>query len=62
MVEPKTKDLSVSFAPFNKKNEELLRTLNLAIFPVQYHNWFYQALTTYEKYTKLGFHFFYYLS
>ena len=53
-MESKNSELKVSFGPFNEKNAELVRALNLAIFPVQYHNWFYQALSNYVKYTRLG--------
>jgi len=48
------RELKISFGQFTEKNADLLRTLNLAIFPVQYHNWFYQALVQYTKYTRLG--------
>ncbi len=47
-------ELKVSLGNFNDKIVDMLRTFNLAIFPVTYHNWFYDSLNQYQKYTKLG--------
>lgn len=48
------KELPISFGKVNEKNTDLLKAFNLAVFPVTYAPSFYQALPTYEKFTKLG--------
>lgn len=50
----KAKELNVSYGSVTEKNIELVRTLNLAIFPVTYASGFYQTLPSYNKYSRLG--------
>ena len=47
-------DLKIAFGQVTEKNLELIRTLNLAIFPVIYNDGFYHKLMIYEKFCRLG--------
>lgn len=46
--------LKIDFGPINDKNVETLKSLNLAILPVQYNAMFYQKVLNYQKYSRLG--------
>ena len=48
------KELKISIGHITEKNVELMRTLNLHTFPVQYNPTFYKTLRSYEKYIRLG--------
>mmetsp|Transcript_66498 Transcript_66498/g.77165 ORF Transcript_66498/g.77165 Transcript_66498/m.77165 type:complete len:160 (+) Transcript_66498:32-511(+) len=56
-MEPsKTKDLPIAFGRITDKNTELVRALNLAVFPVVYQSSFYQSLPNYDNFTRLAFY------
>jgi len=48
-------ELKIAFGTINEKNLDLVRTLNLHTFPVQYNPMFYTALISYDKYTRLAY-------
>ena len=48
------KELKIALGNITDKNVELVRTLNLHTFPVQYNPMFYKTLLSYEKYIRLG--------
>lgn len=54
MEKSKERELQISLGRITEKNTELVRALNLAVFPVVYQTRFYQDLPGYDAYTRLG--------
>lgn len=48
--------IKVDFGPVSDKTMELMRTLNLALLPVQYNQYFYQKALGYTKYSRFAYY------
>jgi hypothetical protein len=51
---PKEKDPALSFGEITEKNLGQLKTLNMTVLPVRYHDKFYSDLLKSSEYCQLG--------